>query len=218
MSYLYALRLKALDGYAALFPDVFVEDRFTHVLHVHHTGKNRDNPHYHFILKCDYEKKDTLRRYLRSHFTLAKGNKHISLKDWDGDVKACSYLYHEDTPVTNVRGFTDEELEEFKTINEEVKRSQTKIPVILERVIKRKQNYKIYDHDFSEDNYYTPSHDEHRDIFNLILDELRKSGDWVPNKFQMERYINKVRLTLVSSTTDFRSFQNNLYNEMFPKF
>jgi len=213
----YALRLQALDGYSAKFSNVF-SDRFSRVLYVHHTGKKGDNPHYHFILTCDY-KKDALRKYLKGNFDLASGNKHISLKDWDGSVRACSYLYHEGTPVTNLRGFSDQQLEEFKMINKDVKMSQIKVPAIIERVIARKISYKVNAHNFTQDSYYTPDPtDDKRDIFLLLMDEFRKSGDWIPNKFQMERYINKVRMSLVSNPRDFRSYTNDLYNEWFSRF
>lgn len=212
----YVLRLQALDGYQSKFADVFT-DRFSRVLYVHHTGKKGDNPHYHFCFTCDY-KKDALRKYLKGHFVLASGNKHLSLKDWDGSIRACAYLYHEGTPVTNLRGFSDQELEEFKNINKDVKQSQTKVPAIIERVIARKISYKVNDHNFSQDSYYTPDHDEKKDIFLLLMDEFRKSGDWIPNKFQMERYINKVRMSLVSNPRDFRSYTNDLYNEWFARF
>lgn len=213
----YVLRLQALDGYSAKFNDVFT-DRFSRVLYVHHTGKKGDNPHYHFCFTCDY-KKDALRKYFKGHFNLATGNKHLSLKDWDGSVRACAYLYHEGTQVTNFRGFTDQEIEEFKMINKDVKSKQVKIPAILEKVIERKRNYKVYDHDFSKDSFYQPDLvNEKRDIFLLIMDELRKSGDWIPNKFQMERYINRVQMALVDTPVDFRRYTNDLYNEWFARF
>lgn len=99
----YVLRLQALDGYSSKFDEVF-GDRFSRVLCVHHLGKKRDNPHYHFCLTTDY-KSDALRKYLKGHFNLAKGNKHLSLKSWDGDEKACSYLFHEGTEALISKGF-----------------------------------------------------------------------------------------------------------------
>jgi len=213
----YVLRLQAMDGYASKFSNVF-SDRFSRVIYVQHRGKEGTNLHYHFCFTCDY-KKQALRVYLKGHFDSASGNKHLSLKDWDGNIKACSYLFHEGTPVTSLRGFSEEEIDSFKTLNLQTKSTQIKIPVLLENVIARLISYRNNDHDFSQDSYFTPDpvHD-HRNIFNLILDELRKKGDWVPNRPQMERYINKVRLMLVSNPREFRDFQNNLYNEMFSRF
>ena len=213
----YVLRLQALDGYQAKFADVFT-DRFSRVLYVHHTGKNGDNPHYHFCFTCDY-RKDALRKYLKGHFDLASGNKHLSLKDWDGSIRACAYLYHEGTSVSNLRGFTNAELEEFSTINRDVKQSQVKIPAILEKVVKRLTQMKVYGHKHDPGAYYIQDVcSDHRNIFNLILDECRKSNDFVPNKFQMERYINKVRLMMTTKPSDYRKFEHELYYQYFPNY
>ncbi len=212
----YVLRLQALDGYHLKFTDVFT-DRFSRVLHVHHTGKKGDNPHYHFCISCDY-KKDALRKYLKGHFDLGSGNKHISLKDWDGSIRACAYLYHEGTKVTSIRGFTEEELSDFQTINKDVKQNQVKIPVLLEKVVKRLTNMKVYGHTHNPSGHYIESHDEHRNIFNVILDECRKSNEFIPNRFQMERYINKVRMMMNPEPHNYRKFEADLYNEYFPKF
>lgn len=205
----YVLRLQALDGYSAKFDEVF-GDRFTRLIYVHHTGKNKDNPHYHFCFTCDY-KKDALRKYLKGQFTLATGNKHLSLKDWDGRPDACSYLFHEGTKVTNVKGFSSEEYEQFFKRNEEVKKSQVKIPVLLERVLKN-----ILGHDcYVLTGHYKPPHNERFFLFKQIMYEIRKSSDWVPNRYQMERYINKLRLMLNTKDVSFEMFCENLYQEYF---
>lgn len=220
----YVLRLQALDGYSALFSNVF-SDRFERVLYVHHTGKKGDNPHYHFCLTCDY-KKDALRKYLKSKFTLASGNKHISLKDWDGDIKACSYLYHEGTPVTNHRGFTQSELDLFCTLNKEVKSRQVKIPDILDVVIKQMIKTDPFGniipssyvrpqsnpYDLYSENYIP----EKKRAFRLLLLELRKRGEWIPNKFQMERYLHMILSKVNSSDQNYESFIDDLYSEYFP--
>lgn len=216
----YVLRLQALDGYAAKFSLVF-SDRFTRVLHVHHTGKKGDNPHYHFCLTTDY-KKDALRKYLKGHFDLASGNKHLSLKDWDGSIRACAYLYHEGTPVTNLRGFTDEELSEFKMINVEVKQSQTKVPQVLQDCYERMCTKDLFGnpvytrpatiYDIHSDN----SRQEHRRCFDILMDLFREKGDWIPNKFQFERYINRV-LSMCNGISDqnYESFKNDIYSQYF---
>lgn len=213
MSYDYAVRLQALDGYQAKFDDVF-GDRFSRLIYVHHTGKKGDNPHYHFCLTCDYNNRDTLSRYLKRHFTLSKGNKHISVKNWDGNPDACAYLFHEDTPVTNVRGFTDEEYKQFFTRNEQVKKSQVKLPVLLERVMTNILGHEMY----VLNGHYSKPNDERRMIFMEIMKEIRRTSDWVPNRFQMERYINKVRLMLNNSDVSFKLFCSELYEEYFGRF
>jgi len=202
----YVLRLQALDGYAALFDDVF-SDRFSRILYVHHTGKKGDNPHYHFCFTCDY-KKDALRKYLKSQFTLASGNKHLSLKDWDGSIRACSYLYHEGTSVTNLRGFSVEQLDEFKTLNEEVKSSHIKIPVIVEEVVALiRPSFGGYRRDSFQD--------ERKMVFEVLVSHLMSKSEWIPNRFQMERYITRIRAILNDSPVNKKIFISSLYSEMF---
>ena len=213
----YVLRLQALDGYASKFLTVFNEKRFTRVLYVHHTGKNGDNPHYHFCFTCDY-RKDALRKYLKSCFDLAVGNKHLSLKDWDGSIKACSYLYHEGTKVTSIRGFSESELEEFQTLNETVKSSQTKIPTVIKQCYERMQSKDIfgrlvYVRNSTEIDF---QRHEHRRCFNILMDLFRENGDWIPNKFQFEKYITRV-LAMCNGETDqkYESFKDELYFQYF---
>lgn len=196
----YVLRLQALDGYKDKFDDVF-HSRFTRVLCVHHTGRKGDNPHYHFCLTTDYNKQ-ALRVYLKKHFNLATGNKHLSLKDWDGDTKACSYLFHEGTePVMN-RGFTQQEIDTFKTINEGIKKE-----------IKKNAPAKIVE-DATE--YFTPIQQSrkyrvsHKEIFIWIMNRLRENGDWLPNKYQMDRWIARIQANIFDDR-EFESWLKDTY-------
>lgn len=175
----YVLRLQALDGYRDKFDNVF-GDRFSRVLCVHHTGRKGDNPHYHFALTCDY-RKDALRKYLKKEFSLSTGNRHLSLKNWDGDRKACSYMFHEGTEALIRKGFSDDELKDFKDINagiQEVIKKNAPSTIVQEAIV-----------------YFSSKPDKAGEyvVFKWIMDKLRQNGDWVPNKFQMERWIMRVQ-------------------------
>lgn len=197
----YVLRLQALDGYLAKFDEVF-GDRFTRVLCVHHTGKKGDNPHYHFCLTTDY-KKQALRVYLKGHFNLGSGNKHISLKDWDGNTKACSYLFHENTPVVKRVGFSDDQIFMFQLMDKEVKEKMVKSnDVVDEAVAMLLQDHKP----------------DKRRMFNVLFDIYVRRGDWLPNRFQWERLVNKTRLEHARSkgVVEVKMLRNDMFNEMFP--
>jgi len=199
----YVLRLQALDGYQAKFNEVF-GDRFNRVLCVHHTGRNGDNPHYHFCLSTDY-KKQALRVYLKGHFDLAKGNKHLSLKDWDGQSKACSYLFHEGTTELISKGFSEDEVKKFKESNAVIQAKFVKPNQVVDRaveILRQKQS----------------KEQSKQVVFDTLFDIYAESGEWLPNKFQWERMINKVRLDLAiaEGPAHVRLLKMALYREMFP--
>lgn len=198
----YVLRLQALDGYQAKFETVF-GDRFSRVLCVHHTGRKGDNPHYHFCITTDY-KRQALRAYLKGHFDLAKGNRHLSLKEWDGRDEACSYLFHEGTTELMCRGFSDAQLTSFKEKNTEVQAKMVRPNMVVDCAV-----------EILVQKTGSPSK---RDIFNVLFDIYKDSGEWLPNKFQWERVINKVRLELakVRGPVALTLLKNEMFNELFP--
>lgn len=181
----YALRIQALDGYSKIMEDLFGGDRFSRTIRIHHTGKKGDNPHYHMCITTDY-KQDALRKELKKYFTLAKGNKHISIKNWDGNIKAVAYLFHEGTQPDMIRGFTDEEITTAQEINTQVK---TKIKDNAPcKVVAEATEY------FSGRTPPTQIQ-----IFSYIYDRYKATGDWLPNKYQFERYITRVQANLAET-------------------
>lgn len=207
MSYDYVLRLQAVDGYRDLFTSVFSTARFPRALCVQHFGRKGDNPHYHFCLTCDY-KKDALRKHLKNSFKEGKGNKHISLKDWDGQDQACSYLFHEGTEPIMSNGFTIEQIDEFKKLNKAVQEQ-----------IKKNAPAKIVQDatEFFKKRYLLKDiHQIHmeREIFVWIMIRLKQNGDWIPNKFQMTRWSDRV-LANILSDNDWGDFLNFKFQEYY---
>lgn len=190
----YVLRLQAHDGYQSLFSNVFT-DRFSRILCVPHSGKKGDNPHYHFALTCDY-KQPALREHLKKYFNKGKGNRHLSLKQWDGDPKACSYMFHEGTELIMNKGFTDEEIEVFKVMNDNVRQA-----------IKKNAPAQIVQ-DATE--YFKGQDPSHQVLFMWIMKRLRDNGDWLPNKFQMERWIMRIQANL-KTDKEYGSYLVRLY-------
>jgi len=200
----YVLRLQALDGYHSLFETAF-GPRFTRVLAVHHTGRKSDNPHYHFCLTCDY-KIQALRVHLKKIFNLARGNRHLSLKTWDGNTKACSYLFHDGTDPVMVRGFTPAEIEFFKSDNDIVQAKMVKAPTIVKMCVDYFSTFPQEEKVFNK-----------RDIFTHMIQLYRSNGEWIPNRFQAQRLLTKIESDLCQTSQDERIFINNLYWEYFPQ-
>ena len=200
----YVLRLHAVDGYAATFSNVFTS-RFSRCMYVYHTGKKGDNPHYHFCLTCDY-KQPALRAELKKYFNLAKGNRHLSLKKWDGNPKACSYLFHEGTEPVVLKGFSQEEVDVFREANKDIQDE-----------IKDKSPNKLCATMYEKFKGTQPSKFQ---LFSAIMNECRSNGSFFPNKFQLERWLMKIEamLTEGENPTDWESLKVKWFRQYFGDF
>lgn len=86
------------------------------VLGVYHTGKNNDNPHWHFAVTTDARSVPALRARVRKFWTVPKS---ISIKEWNlGERKVLVYMFHEKEKdsfkVVSQKGYDDEEVKSFK--------------------------------------------------------------------------------------------------------
>lgn len=198
---MFAIRINEHLGYKQSIIEVFNRDRFKRVLCLPHSGRKGDNAHFHLVIDSDYNQ-DALRKELKKYFSQGKGNQHMSIKVWDGDTKACSYLFKEETEPIIVKGFSDKEIYNFKKqdqfIKETIDAGQPK--KVIEIIAKSCK---------SEDKW------KHKDICFKIFDYYRSKGDWMPNKFQMERYIRAVQTLLCDEPSDWECMKANWYNEMF---
>lgn len=207
MSYQYVLRLKAFEEYNEIFPNVFSSDRFSRVLGAFHLGKKKNNPHWHFCITCDWTNVPALRAHLNKHFTLAKGNTHISLKDWDGSAKACSYLFHEEcTDPVIQKGYTEDEVLEFQQQNHEIQEKMLKPLQVVEKVV----------HDMQEKYGIKRAAYDKREIFDRVIQIYRAHSAWLPEQRQCLRLINKIRSDLAQNDDQERFLLNTLYKEYFP--
>jgi len=185
MEYNYAIRIQALDGYDNIIQTFFRGENFTSTIRVHHTGKNRNNPHYHLLVVTDLTQKQ-LRYQINKELTKAKGNKHISIKNWDGKVRAVAYLFHEDTSPDMIHGpkFPDDFIDEAMKMNEMIK-----IEMDKNKVSKVCDEATLYFATFTK-KVTEPM------IFSWLYDRYQKTGQWMPNRYQFERYITRIRANL----------------------
>lgn len=183
---LYFIRLNHHDGYLEKLQAEFSQTTiYKDVLCVEHHGKEGNNKHYHLVIKT-YRKNQALRVHLKSLFTLGKGNAHLSIKKWDGDSGALSYMFHEDTseyetPII-VSQYSQAEIKELKSKSASVKKEiGTNSPAIVCR--------KIFDR--------LPKIDSVMYSRQAIVIEFMKYyhevGAWQPNKFQLDRYYTNVQ-------------------------
>lgn len=187
MAYNYAIRIQALDGYDGLIQSFFADDRFTETIRVHHTGKHRNNPHYHLCVKTDYSQAQTLRKAIQKTMNKAKGNKHVSVKAWDGEVRAVAYLFHEGTEPDMIRGIPQSFINEARMLNQ-----------TIQEEIEKNTVGKVCD---EATLYFAALGKKVTDpmIFSYLYDRYHKTGDWLPNRYQFERYIVRIRANLAQS-------------------
>lgn len=92
---MFFVRIDARPGYLEKIRMLPSCSDYEMILGVKHNGKEKENPHYHLVIKTQV-KLQAFRVRLRKIFDSAKGNGNMSIKTWDGDIRAISYMFHED--------------------------------------------------------------------------------------------------------------------------
>lgn len=161
------------------------EGRCKRNLCVYHVGKKKNNPHCHMVVTA-FMTDPTLRKELKKF--VEPGS--FSIKTSDGDIKASTYLFHE-----CVRGkhkclpgdiickccirnhnVSEKEIAELKELARQFSKCDSKF-VMIKEVVNQYEEFQ------KENRYWS----RHKCLFILILNYYDK--EWVPSKFQMERYV-----------------------------
>lgn len=200
--YWWAIRLQNIPTYDEKCKEFFTYERFTRLIRVHHLGKQRNNPHWHFCVECEH-KQDALRKAMNRKFDLGKGNKHISIKAWDGELKAVAYMFHEGTEPDLIHGFDVQEIETARQINITTqKRIKDNAPT---SIVQEASEY------FIENENTNPNM---RQIFDFIYDRLRANGNWLPNRFQFERWAMRIQAN-IRNDRQWSSYKEELFDSMY---
>lgn len=91
----YCVRVDARDGYREKMMLLPANKDYRSMVAVKHLGRTGENPHYHMVIQTDVAGQ-AFRVRMRKVFDQGKGNAHMSIKPWDGNHDAMSYLFHED--------------------------------------------------------------------------------------------------------------------------
>ena len=206
---IFFIRIQELDGYREQFEE-FMKQYTDRWLGVRHSGKNKMNLHWHFVVHTQLKHKD-LRNRIVKHFTKAKGNKHCSIKSSDGDVKNYSYMFKEherDTfAVMQDGSYKENDIKKFvekhEEVNDEIK---AKCPnamcnAVYDILLKKGLN--------------EPSDEQ---IFMEIFKWYKANGDWFPNKYQSERYILKIQSMFRQDPEQFDNWAREIYRGWFRNF
>jgi len=117
----YCLRVDALDGYGDKLPLLALCSDYKSIIAVKHKGNKGENPHYHLVVRTQIQQQ-AFRVRMRKIFDQGKGNGHMSIKQWDGNNDAISYLFHEDenTTILVQHNISDETVAQARARNRQV--------------------------------------------------------------------------------------------------
>lgn len=91
----YCMRVDALEGYADKLAPLTLNQDYTAIVAMKHHGSTKENAHYHLVIRTQVAQQ-AFRVRMRKIFDQGKGNGHMSIKPWDGNIDAIAYLFHED--------------------------------------------------------------------------------------------------------------------------
>lgn len=136
----YCVRVDALDGYSDKLPMLRACEDYKSIIAVKHMGNKGENPHFHLVVRTQVASQ-AFRVRMRKIFDQGKGNGHMSIKPWDGNNDAISYLFHEDenTTILVQHNISDETVTQAKERNRAVTAmvvaSKTKASWLLEEIV-----------------------------------------------------------------------------------
>lgn len=120
MSLGYFMRLDAREGYLEKIRALPFSEDYSFLFGMSHRGGTGENPHYHLVIGTKVNAQ-AFRVRMKKIFDQGKGNGHMSIKPWDGDMDACAYLFHEkDAEIVLRKGVSPEQLDSFARRNAEV--------------------------------------------------------------------------------------------------
>ena len=180
--------MDARDGYAEKMLMLKSVTDYEAIVAIKHKGASGENPHYHMVVRT-HVKDQAFRVRMRKVFDQGKGNGHMSIKPWDGNIDAISYLFHEneDEPLVLQHNVSNETIEKAKARNREVK---DKVATAKERASWRLEE-EVYNQlpkgkSLTDDEIAKA----------LILTSLR-SGKYMPNDYLIKSMVTRIQFRLL---------------------
>lgn len=174
-------------SYAKRIEELVKVEDYKSVLAIKHKGEKSSNPHFHIVIGTQV-KDQAIRVRLRKVFPEGKGNQHMSIKRWDGNEDALSYLFHEGGDPFVVKGWEQGDLERFKNRNVQVKEAVEKA--------KGKASYLLEDEVY---NVLSKMREPPRDditIAKAIVRAALSSGKYIPNDFLLRSIVSRIQYRL----------------------
>lgn len=197
----YCIRVDALDGYAdRLMPLTLCED-YKSIIAIKHVGTTKENPHYHLVIRTNVLQQ-AFRVRMRKIFDQGKGNGHMSIKPWDGNNDAISYLFHEDenAKILVQHNISDETINLAKQRNRQVQQ--------LVQASKDKASWKLEDISYEyfsqqwkphPNNPTTPTEST---IGQHIIVTALRLGKYVPQPWLVKAMVQRIQFKLLNGNDE----------------
>jgi len=195
----YCVRINAHEGYGDKIRMLPANTDYEAIAGVLHKGAKGENPHYHLVIKTQV-RDQALRVRLRKIFAEGKGNSHMSIKAWDGNIDAISYLFHENPEGQLFLNYNipEETVQKARARNIEVQDKMEKA--------KERASYKI-EEELLQIYRQRQATAERRDqqivlsemdiAKDIILHALRRDK-YIPNDFLLKSMARKIQFKLLN--------------------
>lgn len=184
----YCVRIDAYDGYADKILSLKSVADYESIVGIKHKGMKGDNPHYHLVIKTQV-KDQAFRVRMKKVFNASKGNAHMGIKPWDGNIDALSYLFHEDqnAPLLIQHNVTDETIKKARERNADV---QVKVAQAKERA-----SWRLEDEVWEQIQKHDGGTSTDEIAKALILTALR-NGKYMPNEYLLKSMVTRIQFRL----------------------
>lgn len=162
------------------------------MLAAYHVGNTKENPHTHFVIELSSEpQKQSFAVRLKKLFGLEQGNRNYALDVWDGDRDkgAVSYLFHEDTPLSELflvnKGFTEAQISAASAANKAVQK--------VVAMNKEKASNKLVEKALTE---FAGKRPDRLEILEYMLRLCHNGENHLPKEFCLKHYVEEVYFKL----------------------
>ena len=173
------------------------------LLALYHIGEKSDNPHTHFVLTTSTViQHQSFNVRIKKLFAIEKKSQ-FSVKVWNGEDGACSYMFHEPNEVILCnKGYSDEDISKFRELN-------VKVQEVI--AINKQRGGRVVDKLLERYGTDTPTR---REILNDMLEMIRDGEMYEPGDYQLSKYVEEVFLK-TTGKVDFEDYVEERYRKLF---
>jgi len=187
----FLVRIDALETYREKILMLTAVEDYLSILGVQHQGVTKENPHFHLVVESTIDLQ-AFRKRMKKIFNLSKGNGNMSIKPWDGNEDAYSYLFHEDpnSSVLVSKNIADTTIAKAKdrnlAVQREIEQYKGKATWRAEDIVRKQLDPK------RKEKY------DHREVCALLYRACLTHGKYPPNEYKAKQMVCKLLWELYS--------------------